>query len=400
MTRKTVITGMGLTTPFGGKTLDEDWAQLIGGKSARREVDFFDVSETRCKEAAFSPLVHTSAKKSRSLALAHHALEQALLQSRLLDDHHRVTIPHLPFSVSTTAGAMAQGEKFVRDLLAQKKHHLLKTIDAYQGQQQVLDLQQTFGITGRSHIVCNACASGANAIGHGHDWIQAGWSDCVIVGGYEALTELLFVGFDSLQSLSLTACKPFDQNRDGLMIGEGAGFLVLETEEHAQKRGVPILAEVAGYGHSTDLHHLTQPHPEGIALQKAMLQALHQSGLQPSEIGYLNAHGTGTPMNDGAEFKSYQGTFGVEISHLLISSTKAATGHTLGAAGALEAIFSILALRDGIAPPQIHTQNPIPGIESLLVQPNAPVQKWKATMSVNLGFGGSNAALIFKESSS
>ncbi|MES2308724.1 MAG: beta-ketoacyl-[acyl-carrier-protein] synthase family protein [Verrucomicrobiota bacterium] len=399
MTRKTVVTGLGLATPFGKKTLAEDWQCLLSGESARREVDFFDVSQSRCKQAAFSPLFHQTPFRSRSVALAHHALDQALVQAHLLNQHRQVIIPDLSFSVSTTAGAMARGEEFVRRILAHKKGRRLKAIDTYQGQQQVLELQQTFGITGRSHIVCNACASGANAIGHGHDWIQAGWAECVIVGGYEALTELLFYGFDSLQSLAPESCKPFDLHRDGLMIGEGAGFLVLETEEHAQKRGVPILAEIAGYGHTTDLHHLTQPHPEGIALQKAMNQALTQSDIRLDEIGYLNSHGTGTSMNDGAEFKSYQGVFGESISSLQISSTKATTGHTLGAAGAIEAIFSILALREGQAPPQMNTLHPIPEIASLLVKPNQPLQNWRATMSVNLGFGGSNAALVFKKHS-
>ena len=400
MSRKTVVTGMGVATPFGGITLQEDWNSLLTGDSPRKKVDFFDVSQSRCKEAAFSPLLYSTPWQSRSLILAHHALEQALIDAQLLDKNHQVTLSHLPFSISTTGGAMAFGEKFVRDVLSQNKRGLLKTIDSYQAQQQVLELQRYFGINGRSQMICNACASGANAIGHGHHWIQAGWSDCVIVGGYEALTELLFYGFDCLQSLAPDSCKSFDQNRNGLMLGEGAGFLVLETESHAKLRGVKILAEIAGYGQSTDPHHLTQPHPEGLALTQAIQEAFSSSDIKPEEIGYLNAHGTGTPMNDGAEFKSYQNAFGSALQHVQISSTKAALGHALGAAGATEAIFAILALQHGIAPPQINTENPIPEIAPMLVPKNPTHQDWQATMSVNLGFGGSNAALLFKKLSS
>ncbi len=389
---------MGLSTPFGGKTIQEDWAQLLAGNSARRKVDFFDVSQSRCQEAAFSKDFYSNQNPPRAIELARHALSQALLQAHLLDQNHRLIESPLPFSVSTTAGTMAMGEKFVREILGGKKQRLLKTVHAYQGQQQVLELQQQFGIHGRSHIVCNACASGANAIGHGHQWIQAGWADCVIVGGFEALTELLFYGFDCLQSLAPDSCKPFDLHRNGLMLGEGAGFLILEEEQHALRRGIPILGVVAGYGQKTDTHHLTQPHPEGIALAQAIHEALLESQIAADEIGYLNSHGTGTPMNDGAEILSYQRIFGSTLPSIQVSSTKAMTGHTLGAAGAIEAIFALLALQEGMAPPQINCQNPIPEIQnSLRSNPPSLPQNWNATMSVNLGFGGSNAALIFSK---
>jgi 3-oxoacyl-[acyl-carrier-protein] synthase II len=396
--RKTVITGIGLATPFGGKTVEEDWQSLLQGKCARRRIDFFDVTQSRCQEAAYLPSPFNPSSHSRAIDLSTHALHQCLENASLLNSEGRLKYPETPFSVSTTAGAMAQGEKFVRNILAGQKRNLLKTVYTYQGQQQVLELQQHFGILGRTHIVCNACASGANAIGHGHEWIQAGWTDCAIVGGYEALTELLFYGFDSLQSLAPDSCKPFDTQRNGLMLGEGAAFLVLEEETHALKRGVSPLATLLGYGHSTDTHHLTQPHPEGIALTQAINAALKEATLDPSQLGYLNAHGTGTPMNDGAELNSYQKSI-PDLSSLFISSTKAATGHTLGVAGAMEAIFALLALREGIAPPQINNQNPIPGIENSLVPLSMKPQNFKSTMSVNLGFGGSNAALIFGKAS-
>lgn len=398
MKRKTVVTGFGIASPFKGKTYQEDWNSLLQGKSARRPIDFFDVSQSRCQEAAYLPSPFQLSVQSRAIDLATHALQECLQNADLLNSEGRLKYPQTPFSVSTTAGAMALGEKFVRNILAGQKRKLLKTVNAYQGQQQVLELQQQFGILGRTHIVCNACASGANAIGHEHEWIQAGWTDCTIVGGYEALTELLFYGFDSLQSLAPDSCKPFDTQRNGLMLGEGAAFLVLEEETHALKRGAKPLATLLGYGHSIDTHHLTQPHPEGLALSQAIDVALSEASLDSSQIGYLNSHGTGTPMNDGAEFKSYQKSF-TNISKTWISSTKAATGHTLGAAGAMEAIFALLALRGGIAPPQINTTNPIPGTEASLAPLSMKSQDFEATMSVNLGFGGSNAALIFGKAS-
>ncbi len=397
MSRRTVVTGMGISTPFGGKTVEADWLQLMAGNSARQKIDFFDISHSRCQEAAFSKNFFSTPNPLRASELATHALHQALLQANLLDQNQKLIDSQIPFSVSTTAGAMAMGEKFVRDILHNKRRGLLKTIHAYQGQQQVLTLQQKFGIRGRSHIVCNACASGANAIGHGHQWIQAGWSDCVIVGGFEALTELLFYGFDCLQSLAPDSCKPFDRDRNGLMLGEGAGFLVLEEEAHALHRGASILGVIAGYGQRTDAHHLTQPHPEGIALAQAIQEALLESQIAPEEIGYLNSHGTGTPMNDGAEAHSYQKALGSALPRIQVSSTKAMTGHTLGAAGVIEAIFALLALRDGKAPPQINCAQPLPELENSLALSPRPSQNWKASMSVNLGFGGSNAALIFSK---
>jgi 3-oxoacyl-[acyl-carrier-protein] synthase II len=240
-------------------------------------------------------------------------------------------------------------------------------------------------------IVANACAGGANAIGHGADLIRSGMADIVLAGGYDALCELVYVGFDSLLSLAPEACRPFDRQRNGLMLGEGAAFLVLESRERALRRGAQVHALIAGYGHTTDCHHLTQPDQEGAPLEQAMRQALEKAAIAAAEIGYVNAHGTGTPFNDGAEAKAFAHVFGVHATRL--SSTKAALGHTLGAAGAIEAVISLLALKSGSLPPQINLLDPEPLVAHALVGPEESANL-RHVMSVNLGFGGSNAALI------
>lgn len=292
---------------------------------------------------------------------------------------------------------MAHGESFLSRALQGKRRDQLRRVATYQPQYQMLELQAAYGLDGPVQIVANACASGANAIGHGYDLIRSGRAEVVVTGGYEALTDLIFTGFDCLQALSTTLCRPFDTQRDGLMLGEGAAFLVLESEDHAKRRGAPALARVMGYGHSTDLHHLTQPAPDGSALVRAMESALACEESDPAGVGYLNAHGTGTPMNDGAEAAAYARVRdGRLMDGVVVSSTKAAVGHTLGAAGAIEAVFALQALATGLLPPQLNLREPVPELAGRLVVPGGRMPGGKSmVMSVNLGFGGSNAALLF-----
>jgi 3-oxoacyl-[acyl-carrier-protein] synthase II len=265
----------------------------------------------------------------------------------------------------------------------------------YLPEQQILDVQRVLGFEGPSVIIANACASGANAIGHAADMIACGLADCVLAGGFEALTELVFVGFDCLQATTMDRCRPFDLKRSGLLLGEGAAFLVLESPGHARRRHVEPLCVLSGYGHTTDFFHLTQPQPQGQALIEVMRCAAEAAGVTPREIGYINAHGTATPVNDGTEAQAYRTWFGESPDQARISSTKAAIGHTLGAAGSVEALFAIQALVTGQLPPQLNLQAPIPEIASVLVTKDEPARTMRHAMSVNLGFGGSNAALIF-----
>jgi 3-oxoacyl-[acyl-carrier-protein] synthase II len=395
---------MGAVTPLG-KDFPSSWSALIAGRDGRTSLEIFDTSGCRCHHAATASLPDlpgvpgVPAKRLRRLdrasRLAIPAAREALSNAGLLDDNGRSRITNLPLSVATTAGAMVLGENFLRDALAGKRTHLFSQVSRYLPQQQVLDMQQILGFSGHSMIVANACASGANALGHAADLIATGDADCVLAGGFEALTELVFVGFDCLQATSTDRCRPFDLNRTGLMIGEAAAFVVLESEAHAQARGAPPLCYLTGYGHTTDVFHLTQPKPDGSALVEAMRAAIEQAGVKPEQISYINAHGTATPVNDGVEARAYSAFLGDAFSATRISSTKAAIGHTLGAAGAIEALFAIEALRTGSLPPQLNLQTPIPEIARALVDANEAIDPPQHTMSVNLGFGGSNAALVF-----
>ena len=286
---------------------------------------------------------------------------------------------------------MELGERFLRSTLNGTTGGTSRLIAHYQAQQQVAEIQETHGFQGPAMIVANACAGGGNAIGHAADLIRSGMAEIVLAGGYDALCELVFAGFDSLQTLAPDVCRPFDRNRSGLMLGEGAGFLVLEHEEHARRRGALIRGTVAGYGQTTDRLHLTQPAQDGAPLIGAMRQALSSAGMTPGRIGYINAHGTGTRFNDGAEATAFLDVFGG--TGVRISSTKAALGHTLGAAGAIEALLCLVAMEKGELPPQINVTDPEPAIAQHLVR-SGESARVDAAMSVNLGFGGSNAAIV------
>lgn len=399
-----VITGMGAVTPLG-ESFPASWEALAAGKDAQAPLELFDTSGCRCHQAAgakLPPLPGFSAKAlnrlSRTSRLAIPAAREALAMAGMLDSEGRSLPRELPVSISTTSGGMAFGEDFVRRVLARKRTHLYSQVARYLPQQQVLDIQQALQFSGHSVIIANACASGANSIGHAAEMIASGMADCVLAGGFEAITELVFVGFDCLQATTTDRCRPFDLHRTGLLIGEAAAFLVLESEEHARHRGAVPLCRLTGYGHTTDFFHLTQPKPDGGALVQVMKAASDQAGIVPAQIGYINAHGTATPANDGVEAQAYRTFLGEALGSTRISSTKGAIGHTLGAAGSIEALFAIQALRTGKLPPQLNLQEPIPDIAPALVGINESAGGMEHVMSVNLGFGGSNAALVFSGS--
>lgn len=390
--QRVVVTGLGAFTPLG-PDLPTTWQRLIAGEDGAAPVDLFDVSGCRCKIGGQVTLP-ASRRKSRATRLAVPAAREALRGAGLLDERGRSKFPVLPLSVSTTGGGMTLGEQFMRAAMARRRAPKYFYVSHYPSLQQVLDLQCGLGFHGPSTIIANACASGANAIGHARDLIRAGHADVVLTGGYEVLTELIYVGFDCLQALTTDRCRPFDTQRTGLMLGEASAFLVLESEAHARQRGAKILCELAGYGHTTDLHHLTQPNPEGHALIKAAGTALADAQLSPADIGYVNAHGTATPLNDASEGAAFTAIFNGAMPR--ISSTKAAIGHTLGAAGSVEAVFTVQALLTGVLPPQINLRTPESTVAGNLVEPGETRSGMRAAMSVNLGFGGSNAALVFK----
>ena len=296
--------------------------------------------------------------------------------------------------IGTTSGGMSFGEQYYRAL----QHPGARAAGApgwianYPPQKAAVDALEAFGLTSPCQVIANACASGTNAIGHAFECIRSGRYNRILTGGYDAISELVFVGFDSLQAATPEKCRPFDGARSGLVLGEGAALLALENLAVAQSRGAEIVAEITGYGISTDNHHLTQPHPSGIGPRQAMERALQSAGLAPEAIDYVNAHGTATPFNDAAEGKAIAELLG----RVPVSSTKSMMGHSLGAAGAIEALFTIIALRHGFLPANINFRVSDLGLDLDIVankvRPAAPA----AALSNSFGFGGANASILIQ----
>jgi 3-oxoacyl-[acyl-carrier-protein] synthase II len=296
--------------------------------------------------------------------------------------------------IGTTSGGMSNGEDYYRSLHRHGNlRHSPTWIANYPAQKPVIDAQEAFGISAPCQVIANACASGTNAIGHAFECVRSGRYQCVLTGGYDALSELVFVGFDSLQASTPEKCRPFDRHRTGMVLGEGAAILVLENLDAARVRGVPILAEITGYGVSTDNFHLTQPDPCGIGPRRAMERALQSAQIAANAIDYVNAHGTATPFNDAAEGKAIGELFG----RVPVSSTKSMMGHSLGAAGAVEAIVCLLALQHQFLPPNINFRAPDDDIELDVVSNEARPAALRTALSNSFGFGGTNASIVMRK---
>jgi 3-oxoacyl-[acyl-carrier-protein] synthase II len=395
-----VITGAGIVTALG-----LDWKSNSEGfrlgRTAFRPVTLFDVSRQRVKTAAEVDLPaevapsRLSKREERRLDRAARLLllaaEQAWRQAGWMPSET------LPIVLGTTSGGMSMGEAYFRQAIDQPHRHRQQPtrVLQYQAQSQALTLAKAFGGTGPVTIIGNACASGANAIGHAWHLLRHGHADRVLTGGYDALSQLVFAGFDSLQALSPTVCRPFDAQRDGLALGEGAAILTLETFDYAQHRGARILGEIAGYGASTDGHHLTQPHPDGDAALSSMQAACACAAVAAQEIGYVNAHGTGTPLNDSAEAAAINRWAGPKASQLAVSSTKASIGHLLGGAGAVETVVCLMALRGQWLPPTATLQSLDPVCQFQLVQKPTQAPLIYA-LTNSFGFGGANATLLLR----
>jgi 3-oxoacyl-[acyl-carrier-protein] synthase II len=398
--RRIAVTGAGIITAFGaGWNINAEGFR--SGRTAFRPVTLFDVSRQRCQIAAEIDLpgnlppnrlsrgdLRRLQRASRLLLLAG---AEAWNQSGWTPDGR------LPLVLGTTSGEMCLGQEYLRQALQTPFcfKRQAERVTHYLVQQQGINLANALGVEGEILSLSNACASGANAIGHAWQLVRDGRAQRVLTGGYDALCHLTFAGFDTLQALSPTPCRPFDARRDGLTLGEGAAVLALEDLSSAQRRGAEILGEIIGYGTIMDTHHLTQPQPEGNAALAAMRTACASAGITPEEIDYVNAHGTATPQNDAAEAAAIQAWAGPRAATLPVSSTKAGVGHLLGAAGAVEAVVSLMALRGQWLPPETSLQNPDPVCGFPIVR--QPVDaKIKTALSNSFGFGGANATLIFR----
>ena len=397
---RVVITGAGIVTALGigWKPNAEGFR---AGKSAFRPISQFDVSRQRVKTGGEVDLpatlpqtrlsLHQIARLDRAgmmlLLATHEAWQQAQWQSVL----------NLPLIFGTTAGGMSFGEAYYRQAIQSPRRCRQQPSRAiyYQPQVQGRTVLDSLGVSGSVTIISNACASGSNAIGHAWDLIRGGQNQCVLAGGYDALSELVFSGFAALQTLSPTTCRPFDARRDGLALGEGAAVFALETVEHASQRGATILGELIGYGTSIDQHHLTQPHPQGNTALAVMKQACAVANVTPDDIDYINAHGTGTSLNDISEAIAIRHWAGPRAATLPVSSTKSSIGHILGGAGAAGTMACLMALREQWLPVQATFETPDPTCCLNIIHKPKDARA-NVALSNAFGFGGVNATLILR----
>ncbi len=392
--QQVAIVAAGVVSPLGfglAETLDS----LRRAKDCVTEVTRFSVAECRCKTAGqvaddrllAGPNKRLRAKRlHRASHMMIHALREAMMQVPQFEPQLTV--------IGTTSGGMSYGEQYFRSLCRSGNlRHAPTWIANYPAQKAIIDAQEeVLGVSVPCQVIANACASGTNAIGHAFECVRSGRYQRVLTGGYDALSELVFTGFDSLQASTPEKCRPFDQNRAGMVLGEGAAILALENLELARKRGAPILAEIVGYGISTDNFHITQPDPSGVGPRQAMERALESAQISAGEVDYINAHGTATVFNDAAEGKAISQLFdGVPVS-----STKSMMGHSLGAAGAVEAVISLLAIRHRFLPPNINFDALDDGLQLNVVANESRSAVVRMALSNSFGFGGTNASILMR----
>jgi 3-oxoacyl-[acyl-carrier-protein] synthase II len=419
--RRVVVTGIGMISPLG-QSVGATWPRLLEGKSGIGVINRFDVSDLPCKIAgtvnkagetpstpyeAFDPaqwLEHKEIKKvdyfiMLAMAAAQQAVEDAGWKAESEEQKERTGV---------LIGSGIGGLQAIYDASILLKERGPRRISPFFIPSALINLASgqvsiRHGFKGPNHAVVTACSTGAHAIGDAARLIQFDDADVMVAGGTEASVSRLGVaGFAAARALSTSfndrpeaASRPWDKDRDGFVMGEGAGILVLEELEHAKKRGARIYGEVVGYGLSGDAHHVTAPAEDGSGGFRAMRMALKRAKLNPEDIDYVNAHGTSTPLGDEIELGAVKRLFGQHAYKLSMSSTKSAIGHLLGAAGAVEAIFSILAMRDQVAPPTLNLDNPSEGCDIDLVPHKAKPRKIKYALSNSFGFGGTNASLVF-----
>ena len=388
--RRVAITAVGVVSPLGIGMAETSDA-LRSGKDCVTKVTAFDTSKTRCKTAGHAPAL--AALDVPSWERMHPSSHMMIHAARQVWKECPGFRPEL-MVIGTTSGGMSFGEKYYRaQLKPERPRNRAAWLANYPPQKPLLDTMQACDFRAPMQIIANACASGTNAIGHAFALVRAGLYERILCGGYDAICEMVFAGFDSLQASTPEKIRPFDRNRTGLVLGEGAALFALEDLEGARARGAKVLAEVAGYGISTDNHHLTQPHPSGIGPEMAMQRALQDAGVAAADVDYVNAHGTATPFNDASEGAAIAKLFGTRVA---VSSTKSLMGHALGAAGAIEAAFSVAALDQQFIPPNINFTEADPAWELDLVANEARETQVRSVISNSFGFGGTNASILLK----
>jgi 3-oxoacyl-[acyl-carrier-protein] synthase II len=416
--RRVVVTGIGLVTPLGGD-VETSWSNILASKSGAGTITRFDASDYACDyacevkpadhEYGFDPNKRVDHKVQRQvdpfiiygIDAAGQAIEDAGLTDMSEEERLRAGC-----SIGSGIGGLPgiESESLVLEHKGPRRvsPHFVhgRLINLISGQVSI-----KYGLMGPNHAVVTACSTGAHSIGDAAAMIARDDADVMLAGGAEgAICPIGIAGFAQARALSTgfktepqRASRPYDKDRDGFVMGEGAGVVVLEEYERAKARGAKIYAEVVGYGLSGDAYHVTAPHPEGSGAYRAMQMAMKKSGLDLADIDYINAHGTSTPLGDELELGAVRRLFGNNIANLSMSSTKSAIGHLLGGAGAVETIFCILAMRDQIVPPTLNLDNPSEGVEGVdLVPHKAKERKVRAVLNNSFGFGGTNASLVLK----
>jgi 3-oxoacyl-[acyl-carrier-protein] synthase II len=416
--RRVVVTGLGMVTPLGCG-VDTTWARILDGQSGARKIDTFEVSDLASQiaciiprgdgsEGTFHPDQWMEPKEQRkvddfiifAMAAARQALDDA--------DWHPATEED-KCATGTLIGSGIGGLSGIAETSLLLKERGPRRVSPFFIPGRLINLASGYvsiehGLKGPNHSVVTACSTGAHAIGDGARLIALGDADVMVAGGTESpICRLAMAGFCAARALSTgynetphRASRPYDKDRDGFVMGEGAGVVVLEEYEHAKKRGARIYCEVVGYGLSGDAYHITSPAPDGDGGFRSMSAAIKRAGIAVSDIDYINAHGTSTQIGDEIELGAVERLLGNAASKVSMSSTKSSTGHLLGAAGAIEAIFSILAIRDNIAPPTINLENPSVETAIDLVPQKARKREINVALSNSFGFGGTNASVIVR----
>ncbi|MFL5176221.1 MAG: beta-ketoacyl-ACP synthase II [Microvirga sp.] len=406
--RRVVVTGVGMVSPLGND-VETSWTNLIAGESGAGDIQQFDPQEFpvhfACELKDFDPTQWIERKQARRMD---RFAQMVLAAARQAEADSGIDIakdsPRVGASIATGIGGLGAFQDCYQTLIERGPDRVNPfSIPAIIPNMGAGWVSMELGTQGPLSSQCTACAASNMAIGEGADAIRLGRADAMFCGGTEAgITRVGIAGFGAMRALSRrngdpkAASRPFDAGRDGFVMGEAGGVVVLEELEHAKARGAKIYAELIGYGVSSDANHITEPDPSGTNPARAMNMAFTDAGIDPAEIGYINAHGTSTPLGDEIELKAVERLVGNAAGKLAMSSTKSATGHLLGAAGAIEAIFSILAMRDGVAPPTINLDNPSVETAIDLVPHEAKKRDIDIVLSNSFGFGGTNASLVFR----
>ncbi len=419
--RRVVVTGMGMVTPLGCG-VETNWSRLIAGESGAKKIDTFEVSDISCRIAGVIPVgdgtngtynpdqwmePKEQRKVDKFIVYAMCAARQALE-----DSGWKPATPDEQFATGVMIGAGIGGVEGIADTAITLHERGPRRVSPFFIPGRIINLASGYvsiehGLKGPNSAVVTACSTGSHAIGDAGRMIALGDADVMVAGGTESpVNRISLAGFAAVRALSTgfndtptKASRPYDKDRDGFVMGEGAGAVILEEYEHAKARGAKIYAELIGYGMSGDAFHITAPTSDGDGAFRCMKAAIKRAGIEPGDIDYINAHGTSTPLGDEIELGAVERVVGNSAGRVSMSSTKSAIGHLLGAAGAVEAIYSLLAMRDGIAPPTLNLDNPSVETAIDLVPHKARKREINVALSNSFGFGGTNASLIFRRAS-